>query len=326
MGPGAQPSCAEGRRDREEIHDDRLERQDDRAEQQEEHEHRRRHDVDDRDRRAPHDVVHGVEVDRGEPADHLFGAGRRRDRADRSDDVPRFVAVRGKRCDDVEQHDVRAHRLRQECLDLRRQLRPWLRIEGGVVRRLQARIEGHRTVHPLHVRHLGDALRELGQRRNAVGCEWIATRVVHDDADVRDVRAREVGAELVVRGARFLFRRQHRDVARRQAEPQERRSRQKDERDDRQQDDDRSAHDRGRDRVPPTAPACVRLEDRHAKPVDVRPEDREERGEEREPVEDRARDDDRSRDAHRGQERPLVEEHPGETDGDGEPGEGDRAT
>src|SRR5206468_6398471 len=53
-------------------------------------------------------------------------------------------------------------------------------------------------------------------------------------------------------------------------------------------------------------------------------EEREHRWQEREAIEDGDRDDERARVAHRSEERALVEEHPRESDRDGEPGERDR--
>src|SRR5437868_15195807 len=102
----------------------------------------------------------------------------------------------------------------------------------------------------------------------------------------------------------------------------ERRTEHQDERDHRYEDDQRTPHDRRRDGVPPTGPGGVRLKDRDTAASEVAADDREERGQEREPVKDRARDDDRSRNAHRRQERSLEKEHPGQTDRSGQPREG----
>ena len=116
------------------------------------------------------------------------------------------------------------------------------------------------------------------------------------------------------------------DVVVREAQMKERRAQQEDERDDRDEHEKRPAHDRCRDRVPPSGARRVRLEDRNAPAPEVASEYGEKRGQERQAVEHRARDDDRARDAHRREERPLIEEHPGDTDRDGEAGERDRAS
>ena len=99
------------------------------------------------------------------------------------------------------------------------------------------------------------------------------------------------------------------------------RSREQDERDHRDEHDERPRHDRHRDGVPPAATARVGSQERQPSHLELRPEEREQRGKEGKPVEDRARDDDRARESHRRQERALVEQHPGEADRDGDAGE-----
>ena len=135
---------------------------------------------------------------------------------------------------------------------------------------------------------------------------------------MRLVAAGELVDEPVERSTRLLVFRQRRDVVVRQPQMKEWRTQHQDDRDHWEQHEERAAHDRRRDRVPPAGSRGIRLKERDPAAAEVAPNDREERRQEGEPVEDRARHHDRAGDAHRRQERALEEEHPREPDRHGQ--------
>ncbi len=224
-----------------------------------------------------------------------------------------------------------ADRLAQQCLQRRRKLCARDRVDLGEAQdrltrlRELPRIERERAVHLHDVVELPNALDKIDQLWDALGGEWITTRVVDDGLDVVLARAREIREELVVPGARLLVQRQRAHVARREAQVKERRAREQDQRDHWNEHDERPAHHGCRDGVPPSAPARVRLEEREAQRFEARAEEHQKRGQECEAIEHGARDDDGAREAHRRQERALIEEHPRQSDRDGDAREGHRA-
>ena len=240
-------------------------------------------------------------------------------RADSAHEVARLVARVLLVGHDVEHGQVRAGGQRQRLLQRRRKLRHRLREEALVVRLRIARIDVDDALDAEHVRQLSQAAAEVIGVADVASRQRATARVVDDRFDCRLILPREIAQQRVIALPCLIRRRQSIDVCIGKAELKKRRTRKQQNRQRRDQDDQRASHDPEGHRVPRPGglgPAASEVWD--AKPVHVRPEHGQHRGQKRQSVDDCYADDDRPSSPHRREERALVEQHRREADGDGD--------
>ena len=265
----------------------------------------------DRDRRALQDVVDDVDVDScgsgclDLATRHTFPSHCRHDRAR----VVARVLLVG---DHADERDVRAGAKREGLLQCARQLRRRPRVQALILLARQGRDD-------VHVHDAAD-MQDIGQGRKSscqvVDCpdmvrgQRAAIRVVNHRLDGGLVLPGEIVHEDVVALARLVVRRQLVDVAVRESQLQERRPGDQEDRERRHQHHPGSPHHPHGHRMPCAgAGGLAPAEEWETQTIHPRSEQREQRRQERQAVNDCDSDHNRARRPHRGQERALEEQH-----------------